>query len=215
MATAAVKYLFANTLGRPEEVSRIPLPKVPEALPVVLSRQDLRKLFSMEANLLKRTAMVCAYGTGLRVSEVCRLRREDIDSKRGVIHVRHGKGDRGRLTVLTKTLLKQLYGYWERQGCSGPWLFPGLSEEGHIGRGMLQRAYRDAARKAGLRDSGTFHTLRHSMATHLLEAGVEMRVIQVMLGHKRLETTTRYAQVRGDLIAGTPDLLAELKKLRS
>jgi site-specific recombinase XerD len=215
MATAAVKFLFAQTLGRPEEVSGIPLPKIPEPLPVVLSRQDVRKLFSKEPELLKRTAMVCAYGAGLRVGEVCRLRTEDIDSNRGVIHVRHGKGDKGRITVLTKTLLKQLRGYWERQKCVGPWMFPGLSEEGHIGRGTLQKAYREAAHKAGFSDPGTFHTFRHSMATHLLEAGVEMRVLQVMLGHKRIETTTRYAQVRGDLIAATPDLLAALKKLGS
>ena len=214
MATAAVKFLFERTLGRPEEVARIPTPKVPEPLPVVLSHVDLLALFAMEPVLLKRTAMVCAYGAGLRVSEVSGLRTEDVDSERGVLHIRHGKGDKGRVTSLTRTLPAQLRGYWRRTSPPGPWLFPGRTGEGHIGRGTLQKAYRDAARKAGIVEPGTFHSLRHSTATHLLEAGVELRVIQVLLGHERLETTTRYARVRSDLIAAMPDLLGRLKQPR-
>jgi len=214
MATAAVKFLFDRTMGRPEEVARIPMPKIPEPLPVVLSHEDLVALFSTEPVLLKRTAMVCAYGAGLRVSEVCGLRTEDLDADRGILHIRHGKGDRDRVTALTQTLLAQLRGYWRRTRPPGPWLFPGQTREGHIGRGTLQKAYRDAAHKAGIVTFGTFHALRHSTATHLLEAGVELRVIQVLLGHKRLETTTRYTRVRGDLIAAMPDLLAQLKQPR-
>lgn len=215
MATAAVKFLFDRTLGRPEEVARIPMPKIPEPLPVVLSYADLVALFDREPVLLKRTAMVCAYGAGLRVSEVCVLRTEDLDADRGILHIRHGKGGKGRITALTQTLLAQLRGYWRRTRPPGPWLFPGKTREGHIGRGTLQKAYRDAARKAGILKPGTFHSLRHSTATHLLEAGVELRVIQVLLGHKRLETTTRYTQVRSDLIAGLPDLLGQLMQPRS
>lgn len=215
MATAAVKFLFDRTLGRPEEVARIPMPKIPEPLPVVLSYVDLVALFASEPVLLKRTAMVCAYGAGLRVSEVCGLRTEDLDAERGILHIRHGKGDKDRVTALTKTLLTQLRGYWRRTRPPGPWLFPGRTREGHIGRGTLQKTYRDAAHKAGIVKPGTFHALRHSTATHLLEAGVELRVIQVLLGHKRLETTTRYTRVRGDLIAAMPDLLGQLKQPRS
>lgn len=215
MATAAVKFLFERTLGRPDEVARIPMPKIPEPLPVVLSHEHLLALFAKETVLLRRTAMVCAYGAGLRVSEVCRLRTEDLDAERGILHVRHGKGDKERVTALSQTLLAQLRGYWRRTRPPGPWLFPGRTRAGHIGRGTLQKAYRDAARDAGIRKSGTFHSLRHSTATHLLEAGVELRVIQVLLGHKRLETTTRYTRVRGDLIAAMPDLLGELKRPRS
>jgi len=215
MATAAVKFLFERTLGRPEEVARIPMPKIPEPLPVVLSHEELLALFSAEPVLLRRTAMVCAYGAGLRVSEVCGLRTQDLDSERGLLHVRHGKGDKDRITTLTQTLLAQLRAYWRRSRPPGPWVFPGQTREGHIGRGTLQTAYRRAARKAGIREPGTFHSLRHSTATHLLEAGVDLRVIQVLLGHKRLETTTRYTLVRGDLIAAMPDLLGQLKQPRS
>jgi len=212
MATAAVKFLFCRTLARPEEVAGIPLPSIPEPLPVVLSKEELVALFAAQPVLLKRTAMVCAYGAGLRVSEVCRLRTEDIDSGRGILHVRRGKGDKARITALTPTLLSQLRGYWRRRRPPGLWLFPGRTEEGHIGRATLQKAYREAARNAHIREPGSFHSLRHSTATHLLEAGVELRVIQVLLGHKRLETTTRYTRVRGDLIAALPDLLGQLKQ---
>ena len=215
MATAAVKFLFERTLGRPEEVARIPMPKIPEQLPVVLSHKELVALFAAEPVLLRRTAMVCAYGAGLRVSEVCGLRTQDLDSERGLLHVRHGKGDKERVTALTQTLLAQLRAYWRRSRPPGPWVFPGRTREGHIGRGTLQKAYRQAARKAAIREPGTFHSLRHSTATHLLEAGVGLRVIQVLLGHKRLETTTRYTLVRGDLIAAMPDLLGQLKQPRS
>jgi integrase/recombinase XerD len=215
MATAAVKFLFGRTLGRPEEVARIPMPKIPEPLPVILSHEHLLALFAKEPVLLKRTAMVCAYGAGLRVSEVCGLQTADLDGDRGILHIRHGKGDKGRVTALTQTLLAQLRGYWRQTRPPGPWLFPGQTGAGHIGRGTLQKAYRDAANKAGLRKPGSFHSLRHSTATHLLEAGVELRVIQVLLGHKRLETTTRYTRVRGDLIAAMPDLLGQLKQLDS
>lgn len=214
MATAAVKFLFERTLGRPEAVARIPWPKVPEPLPVVLAHAQLVALLRAEASLLRRTALVCAYGAGLRVSEVCRLQVPDIDSARGVLHVRHGKGDKDRLAPLSATLLHQLRAYWRRTRPPGPWLFPGGTEEGHIGISTLQGVYRDAAHRAGIRVPGSFHSLRHSCATHLLEAGVDLRVIQVLLGHKRLQTTTRYAQVRGDLVAALPDLLGALKRHR-
>jgi len=212
MATAAVKFLFERTLGRPEQVARIPMPKIPTPLPVVLGHDQLRALFAAEPSLLKRTAMVTAYAAGLRVSEVCRLGTGDIDSQRGILHVRHGKGDKDRVTTLSPTLLAQLRGYWKRTRPPGQLLFPGATEAGHIGRSTLQEAYRTAARKALIRRPGSFHTLRHSTATHLLEAGVELRVIQVLLGHQRIETTTRYTRVRSDVLAKLPDLLGGLKK---
>lgn len=212
MATAAVKFLFERTLGRPEQVARIPMPKIPTPLPVVLSHHQLWALFAAEPSLLKRTAMATAYAAGLRVSEVCRLSTGDIDSQRGILHVRHGKGDKDRITTLPPTLLAQLRGYWKRIRPSGERLFPGATEAGHIGRSTLQQAYRDAARRALIRRPGTFHSLRHSCATHLLEAGVELRVIQILLGHERIETTTRYTRVRSDVLAKLPDLLGSLKQ---
>ncbi|MBC8423709.1 site-specific integrase [bacterium] len=214
MATAAIKFLFRRTLGRPEEVAQIPLPRIPQPLPVVLCQPELLRLFAAVPSLMHRTAMVTAYAAGLRVSEVSRLRVEDIDGDRGVLRIHHGKGDKGRLTALPPTLLAQLRGYWRRTRPPGPWMFPGQSA-GHIGGHTLQKAYRDAAREAGIKPPGTFHTLRHSCATNLLEAGVELRVIQVLLGHTRIETTTRYTRVRSDLIAAMPDLLGLLKQPRS
>ena len=215
MATAAVKFLFERVLGRPQELAGIPMPKIPEPLPVVLSYRDLLELFTAEPSLLYRTAMVTAYSAGLRVSEVCRLQVGDIDAPREIIHVRNGKGDKGRITVLSETLLSQLRGYWRQTRPPGPWLFPGRTTAGHVGRGTLQKAYREAAGRAAIAEPGTFHSLRHSCATHLLEAGVELRVIQVLLGHKRLETTTRYTRVRRDLITAVPDLLRFVRVIRS
>ena len=212
MATAAVKFLFERVLVRPEEVAAIPMPKIPEPVPIVLAGTDLVSLFAAVPSLMHRTAMVATYAAGLRVSEVCRLCVEDVDAARGILRVHRGKGDRGRITALPPTLLRQLRGYWRRTRPPGPWLFPGQTEAGHVGKATLQKAYRDAARTAGIQQPGTYHTLRHSCATSLLEAGVELRVIQVLLGHSRLETTTRYARVRGDLIAAMPDLLEQLRQ---
>ena len=211
MATAAVKYLFMQTLGRGEEVRLIPWPKVQHRLPTVLSARELSVLFASEPSLLRRTVMVCAYSAGLRVSEVVKLRVEDIDAERGVIHVRGGKGGKDRTTVLSKVLLKQLRGYWKETGVSGPWLFPGATVQGHIGISTMHKAYRGAAAKGRLVRPGSFHSLRHSSATHMLEAGVDIRIIQVVLGHARLSTTARYTQVRSDLISSIPDLLVDVK----
>ena len=154
MATAAVKFLFDRVLARPEEVACIPMPKVPEPLPVVLARPELVRLFAAVPSLLHRTALVTAYAAGLRVSEVCSLQVGDIDTARGLLHIRHGKGDKGRVTALRRTLLAQLRGYWRRTRPPGPWLFPGQTEEGHVGTNTLQKAYRDAAMEAGSRSPG-------------------------------------------------------------
>ncbi len=210
MATASVKFLFAKALGRPKELVAIPWPKIPKSLPTVLSQDELRRVFAAEPSLMKRTAMVVAYGGGLRVSEVVRLRVEDVDSGRGVLHIWKGKGNKDRTTLLSELMLRQLRGYWRREHPPGPWLFPGSSVDGHLGKGTLSRSYARAARAAQVPRPGTIHSLRHSCATHLLEAGVDIRIIQVVLGHKRLTTTAHYTHVRSDLISSMPDLLAGL-----
>jgi len=211
MALAALKFLYAQTLGRPDEVARIPWPKVPFELPEVLSHDELARLLaSADAGLL-RTAFLTAYAAGLRVSEVCRLKAADVDGARGVIRVNAGKGGKDRLTLLSPRLLAVLRSWWkeERPGAPTGYVFPG-GEAGHVSRRLLQQSFVLSARRVSIRRPVRFHTLRHSFATHMLEAGVDIRVIQAVLGHKDIKTTTRYAQVRVDHIASLPDPLALL-----
>jgi site-specific recombinase XerD len=217
MAVAAIKYLFEQTLGRPDEVKRIPWPKVVDGLPVVLAHADLVALFRAAAAVpLVRIACLCAYASGLRVSEVMRLQVPDVDSARGVLLVREGKGSRSRITVLPPRLLLALRRHWRETRPKGPWLFPGGTKAGHVGVHVLEDGFARARRAAGITRPGMrFHSLRHSFATHMLEAGVDVRILQALLGHKRVETTTRYAQVRTDLIARLPDPLELLAQTLS
>ena len=208
MALASIRFLFAVTLGRPEEVERIPWPKVRDPLPAIFSPPEVVAVFRAAPKPVVRTGLLCAYASGLRVSEVCRLQVRDIDSDGGVLHVRHGKGDKERLTILPPRLLAQLRRYFKETRPEEPWLFPGGTREGHVGRRHMQDGFRKAVRAAGVRRDGVrFHTLRHSFATHMLVAGVDIRLIQVMLGHASIRTTSRYAQVRADCFAELPDPL--------
>lgn len=214
MALAGIRFLFERTLGRPEEVKRIPWPKVVDGLPVVLAHAELVALFrAAVATPLVRVALLCAYGSGLRVSEAMRLQVCDVDSARGVLLVREGKGSKSRITVLPPRLLLVLRRYWLEARPPGPWLFPGGTKTGHVGVHVLEDGFARARRAAGIKRPGVrFHSLRHSFATHMLEAGVDVRVLQALLGHARVETTTRYAQVRTDLIARLPDPLELLAR---
>lgn len=208
MALAAIKFLFEKTLGRPGEVKRIPWPKVTDRLPTVLAHVDLMALFRAAERPLVLAALLSAYGAGLRVSEVARLQVPDIDSGRGVLHVRDGKGAKDRLTVLPPRLLAALRRYWREMRPPGPWIFPGGTAAGHVGIHTLEDGFARARRAAGITRPGVrFHSLRHSFATHMLEASVDVRVLQVLLGHSRVDTTSRYAQVRTDFIARLPDPL--------
>lgn len=208
MAVAAIRFLFERSLGKPEQVARIPWPRVTDALPTVLAHAELVALFRAATKSMLRTMLLAGYGAGLRVSEVCRLQVGDIDTPRGVIVVRGGKGGKDRLTTLSPRLLRALRRHWTETRPAGPWLFPGQSAVGHVGHKVLHAGFRAAVRQAGIRRAGVrFHSLRHSFATHMLEAGVDTRVLQSLLGHSRVETTARYAQVRSDLIAALPDPL--------
>ena len=215
MALAGIKYLYRHVLDRPVEVERIPWPKVRSELPQILDVGELLDLFDSVRSPSLRVAFMTAYAAGLRVSEVPRLGAGDIDSSRGVIHVRLGKGQKDRLTVLAPALLGELRAYWRVARPPGPWLFPGRTREGHIGRRSLQDGFKAACVEAGISRSITFHSLRHSCATHLLEAGASIRVIQAMLGHTSIRTTERYTRVRVDSLAQLPDLLARVRPLTS
>lgn len=209
LTLAGIKFLYRATLHRPEVVAALPWPKVPRRLPEVLTEFEVAALLDATDQRRLRTMLRVGYAAGLRISEVCRLQIADIDSARGVLRV-IGKGDQERETVLSPALLAELRDWyrWARPGKT--WLFPGRTADGHVGLSTVHAGLRNAVEQAGITRHVSFHGLRHAFATHLLERGVELCVIQHMLGHKSLRTTGLYAQVRTDLLARTPDLLAAL-----
>jgi integrase/recombinase XerD len=211
MALAGLKFLYGTTLQRPEVVAGIPWPKVVSPLPAIINQSEIPVLLAAAESPLIRAAMATAYAAGLRVSEVCALRFEDIDSQRNVLVVREGKGARPRQAFLSSYLVDELRRYWKAVRPTPPWLFPGTRVDTHVTKRVVQVGFNRAARAAGLRRPVTFHSLRHSFGTHMLEAGVDSRVIQVLLGHKSIHTTMRYTQVRTDIYRSLPDLLALLK----
>lgn len=183
--------------------------KEPEKLPPVLSPEETARFLEAVAGLRNRIALTTAYAAGLRIGEVVRLKIGSIDSERMLIHVAGGKGGRDRYAMLSPRLLKILRAYWKRARPSS-WLFPGLEPGDHVSLGALQSACRAARQRARIGKPVTPHSLRHSFATHLLESGTDIRIIQVLLGHSRLETTARYTQVATGLIAGTPSPFDQL-----
>jgi len=204
-AISGLKFFFDITLDHPEVMSRMQPVHLPRTLPVVLSREEVARLIEASGNLKHQTALAVAYGTGLRVSEVVSLKIGDSDSQRMTLRVEQGKGHKDRYAMLSPILLGRLRAWWRvarAQGKmpDGGWLFPGLDPIDHLSTRQLNRAVHAAADAAGLDKRVSMHTLRHSFATHLLEAKVDIRVIQVMLGHKKLETTALYAQVATDIL---------------
>jgi site-specific recombinase XerD len=174
--------------------------RVPDRLPVVLSVEDVTRLLNAAPNLKSMAALSVAYGAGLRASEVCHLKITDIDSERMIIRVEQGKGDRDRQAMLSPALLRLLRAWWregDRLGKMLPngWLFPGIDPVDPLSTRQLNRMCHFAAATAELGKRISLHTLRHSFATHLLEHKTDIRVIQVLLGHKKLTTTARYAHV--------------------
>jgi site-specific recombinase XerD len=178
---------------------------VPRTLPVILSREEVSRLIAAAGNLKHQTALSVAYGAGLRASEVVALKVGDIDSERMTLRVERGKGSKDRYAMLPPVLLERMRVWWRvarAQGkmLDGGWLFPGLDPIDQLSTRQLNRAIHAAADAAKIDKRVSMHTLRHSFATHLLEQKVDIRVIQVLLGHKRLDTTALYAQVATDLL---------------
>jgi site-specific recombinase XerD len=208
-ASCALRFFYGVTLGRSEVLAGIVSAREPQKLPVVLSADQIVQFLEAVPGLRNRAALTTAYGAGLRVREVSRLKLADIDSGRKVIRIEQGKGGKDRYVMLSAQLLQILRAYW-RLARPARWLFPGRELDHPVSVATLQEACRVATRTAGLSKPVTVHTLRHSFATHLLEAGTDIRIIQVLLGHARLATTARYAQVATRLIAGTPSPLDRL-----
>jgi integrase/recombinase XerD len=190
----ALRFFYGVTLGEADVPERIPYAREPRKLPVVLSADEVVRFLESVSSLKSRAALTTAYAAGLRASEVASLRVGDIDSARGVIQVRHGKGAKDRNVMLSPQLLGILRAYWKLARPTA-YLFPGRDEEHPINPTVLHAACRSAVKAAGLTKRVTLHTLRHSFATHLLENGTDIRIIQVLLGHNNLSSTARYTQV--------------------
>ena len=215
-----MKFLYTVTLETPWPEGALPRPRIPHKLPVVLSPVETNEFFQHVATIRYRAALMTAYGAGLRVSEVVALRLGDIDSQRKLIRIRQGKGKKDRYAMLSPRLLEVLRCWWRSQHAPGQrhksspedWLFPGFRRGHPMNVNSLQGVCHDAARLAGLNKRVTVHTLRHSFATHLLENGNDTRIIQVLLGHSRIDTTARYVQVSPAMIAKTSSPLDHVLK---
>jgi len=204
-AITGLKFFYEVTLRQPDLMAGMKPIRVPRNPPVVLSREEVARLIEAAGNIKHQTALAVAYGTGLRVSEVVHLKVTDIDSQRMTLRVERGKGGKDRYAMLSPVLLGRLRAWWRvarAQGKmpDGGWLFPGMHPIDPLSARQLSRAVHIAAEAANIDKRVSMHTLRHSFATHLLEAKVDIRVIQVLLGHKKLETTALYAQVATDLL---------------
>jgi integrase/recombinase XerD len=206
----ALRFFYTHTLSRKIAIERIPFPRRERKLPLILSREEVKALLEATRNLRQRTLLAVLYGAGLRVSEVTQLRASDIDSARNVLWVRQGKGRKDQQTLLPTKLLEVLRCYWRTQRPSG-WLFPGSNPTRPISPKAVFLACRKAAQKAGISKPVHPHLLRHAFATHLLESGVNLRTIQILLGHANLETTARYLQVADVSVRSTRSPLDSLE----
>jgi len=190
----ALRFLFMVTLRKPDVVIYLPFVRAPRRLPVVLSPEEAARLLDAAPGLKYKAALSVAYGAGLRASEVISLKVTDIDSARMVIRVEQGKGRKDRYVMLSPHLLDLLRTWW-RAARPQDWLFPGQNPVNPLTTRQLNRACHAAAQMAEIEKPVSLHTLRHSFATHLLEQKVDIRVIQVLLGHKKLDTTALYTRV--------------------
>jgi integrase/recombinase XerD len=194
LTRCALRFFYRATLGRDDIPGGIAPVKQRRTLPVVLSPDEVARFFAAITNLKHRALLMTAYATGMRVSEVTRLRVGDIDSARRVILVRQGKGQKDRYVMLSPRLLEILRAYWKATR-PGDFLFPGAVPGEPITTGSVRKVCFRARHAAGLGKHVTVHTLRHSFATHLLESGTDLRTIQVLLGHRSFGTTARYVHV--------------------
>ena len=201
-----LRFFYRITLALPDPHLYVPGAKQPSKLPEILNHDELVRLFTVTTNPKHRALLMTAYGAGLRASELTRLRVRDIDSGRMALRVDQGKGNKDRYVPLSPQLLEHLRAYWRRVR-PGPWLFPGRSVDGSLSRHGPAHIYKSAKDKAGISKAGGIHTLRHGYATGLLEAGVELTVIQRRLGHSSIRSTMRYLHLAQDRVRATPSPL--------
>jgi site-specific recombinase XerD len=212
---SGLRFFFRVTLDDPGLLRKMSTVYEPRKLPVILSADEVKRLLEATLSLKYKAAFAAAYGAGLRASEVTHLRVTDIDSQRMVIHVEQGKGSKDRNAMLSPALLALLRQWWraaqaQRKMLRGGWLFPGQNPVNPLSTRQLRRAMESAVSLAGLEKSVSLHSLRHAFATHLLEQQTDIRVIQVLLGHKKLETTALYSQVATKTLRDTQSPLDAL-----
>ncbi len=192
----ALRLLYVDLYKKSFVVGTLPRPRPERKYPDVLNQEELRRLFSVVSNVKHRMILMLAYSSGLRVSEVVRLRLEDFDGQRGLIHIHGGKGKRDRFTVLAESMKGPLQAYWQQAGLgTNGWLFPGAEVGHHLSERSIQAVIQQAAVRAGIRKHVGMHTLRHTFATHLLDHGTDLRYIQELLGHQSVKTTEIYTHV--------------------
>jgi len=208
-----VKFLYLTTPEIPWTDEYFPRVRRAHKLPVVLSQEEVLAFFDYIPSLKYRAALMTSYGAGLRVSETVAVKVSNIDSQRMLLRIEQGKGKKDRYAMLSPRLLQVLRRYY-RAVRPDPkrYLFPSWRKDQHMCAGSLQQACREAALRAGIAKRVTVHTLRHSFATHLLENGTDTRIIQVLLGHSRIETTARYASVSPRVVAATVSPLDKLEQ---
>lgn len=214
-----LRFFYRTTLGRAGMVEMLPYGKKPKTLPVVLDVEEVAQLLAAARPGRERMLLTTAYACGLRISELLHLQVSDIDSARMVVNVRQGKGAKDRQVPLSPRLLTELRGWWQTHRTK-PWLFPGMAGASRRRRqpggrparpmhaGSVQRMVQQIVKRSGLKKSASMHTLRHSYATHLLEAGVDVVTVQKLLGHSDLSTTARYLHLSRRHLSSLPDLLA-------
>ncbi len=191
---AGLKFFYRTTLKREWPVEKIRHPRSKRKLPVVLDLTEVESLFSVTRNLKHKAMLMITYSSGLRVSETARLKLTDIDSKRMTVRVSDGKGGKDRYSILSETVLEHLRRYWKKYHPK-EWLFAGAKGKGHISLSTIQQVFKQAKKRAGITKPASIHTLRHSFATHLIEAGTSLHHVQLLLGHRSPTTTTVYLHV--------------------
>ena len=211
VATAALRFLYKVTLKQDWAVDDIPMPKKPFKLPVILSPDEVAHFLESVGNVKHRTIFMAAYAAGLRISEATHLKVTDIDSQRMVLRVEQGKGLKDRYVMLSPRLLEELRSYW-KIARPKTWLFSGDTPGQPITTGAVRHACQRAHRISGIAKPITTHSLRHAFATHLLEAGTDVRKIQLLLGHRSLATTSHYLKVATSTVCATTSPLDLLSK---
>lgn len=210
-----LRFFFQYTIDQPDVVRKLRRVAPPKKIPVILTAEEVRRLIGATSKLKYRAAFALGYGAGLRINEICHLKVSDIDSQRMVIRIDQGKGRKDRSAMLSNNLLDLLRAWWKEGHARGRlyntgWLFPGLNPVNPLSSRQLSRVCKLAAAEAEIEKAVTMHALRHSYATHLLEQKVDIRVIQVLLGHSFIGTTTQYTQVATNVLKEAPSPLDSL-----
>jgi site-specific recombinase XerD len=201
----ALQFFYSAVLGRPNAFI-LPPRKSEQRLPEILSASEVARLLAATKDLKHRVMLMVAYGGGLRLNEITHLKVTDIDSQRMLIRVEQGKGAQDRYTLLSRRLLDELRAYWMEYRPK-TWLFPGNTPDKPVHESGIQKAMTLAKVRAGIRKQGGIHVLRHCFATHLLEAGMDLRTIQTLMGHRSIQTTARYTRISANRIRRTPSPL--------